>query len=89
MLMYYNECIMRFKVYQKLNLPPSWAWLVLTSLCHVLNGYVLLLKVLPCPFPISLALQNDMPISSIHHPALPLCLPALKLAEWWTRHTLP
>ena len=30
---------MRLKVYWKLNLPPSWTQLVLTSLCHVLWPY--------------------------------------------------
>ena len=32
-LMYYNEHIMRLKVYWKSNLLPSWTQLVLTSLC--------------------------------------------------------
>ena len=35
MLMYYNERIMRLKVYWKSNLPPSWTQLVLTSFRHV------------------------------------------------------
>ena len=39
MLIYYNEHIMRLKVYWKFNLPPSWTQLVLTSLCHVLWPY--------------------------------------------------
>ena len=38
-LIYYNEHIMRLKVYWKFNLPPSWTQLVLTSLCHVLWPY--------------------------------------------------
>ena len=39
-LMFYNECIMRLKVYWRSNLPPSWTQIVLTSLCHVLWLYV-------------------------------------------------
>ena len=30
MLVYYNEHVMRLKVYWKSNLPPSWVWLVVT-----------------------------------------------------------
>jgi len=50
MLVYYNEHVMRLKVYWKLNLPPSWTQLVVTSLCHVLWLYHFL-KVVSCPLP--------------------------------------
>ena len=43
--------IMRLKVYWKSNLPPSWTQLVLTSLCCIFKGFVILLKVVPCPLP--------------------------------------
>ena len=42
MLMYYDEHIMKLQVYWKVNLLPSWTYLVLTSLCLILNGYVIL-----------------------------------------------
>ena len=42
---------MRLKVHWKSNLLPSWTLLVLTSLCRVLKGYVILLEVVPCPLP--------------------------------------
>ena len=51
MLIHYNEHIMRFKVYGKSNLLPSWAYLVLTSLCCILNGCVTLLMAVPCLLP--------------------------------------
>ena len=44
---YYNACLMRPKVYWKLNLRPSWTQLVLTSFHHILQlghsfkGYIL------------------------------------------------
>ena len=36
MLVYYNEHVMRLKVYWKSNLPPSLTSFVLPSFCHVL-----------------------------------------------------
>ena len=48
---YHSEGVTRLKVHWKANLPPSWAWSVLTSFCCILNGYVILLKVMPCPLP--------------------------------------
>ena len=42
--------ILKIKGKCKLS-PPSWTWLFLISLCHVL-----LLKVVPCPFPVSVIL---------------------------------
>ena len=33
---------------RKSNLLPSWAWSVLTSLCHILTSYVILLKEVSC-----------------------------------------
>ena len=35
MHMYYSELIMRLKVYWNLNLPPSWAYLVLNGICPI------------------------------------------------------
>ena len=49
--MYYSEHIMRLKVHWKLNLPPSRTSSVLTSFCHSLHNCVILLKIVPCPFP--------------------------------------
>ena len=45
---YYHECIMRLKVCWKLAHLPSWTWLVLTSLCHVLSFFK---RLCPAPFP--------------------------------------
>ena len=50
MLIYYNEHIMRLKVPWKSNLPPSRTQSVLTSFV-MYYGYVILLKVVPCPLP--------------------------------------
>ena len=36
MHMYYSELIMRLKVYWNLNLPPSWAYLVLNGIFPIL-----------------------------------------------------
>lgn len=44
MLKYYSEGIMRFNVYRKSNLPPSWAWLVLTTSCFPLCSFLLKLQ---------------------------------------------
>ena len=50
--MYYNKCITSLRLYWKSNLPPSWTYLVLTSLFIFMScGYVRLLKVVPCPLP--------------------------------------
>ena len=37
LLMYYDEHILRLKVYWKFTCQPSWTYLVLISLCHVLG----------------------------------------------------
>ena len=68
MLMYYNEHIMRLKVYWKLNLPPSWTYAVLTSFCCILNSCVILLKVVPCPLPSCFSSRSLSPPSTPHHP---------------------
>ena len=49
--MYSNEHVMRPEVFWKWDLPPSGALLVLTSICPILNGYVILLAVMTCPLP--------------------------------------
>lgn len=58
MVIYYSEPIMRLKFYCKLNLLPSWAKLVLTSLCPILYCCVVLLKVVLCLLPSCLAAPN-------------------------------
>ena len=40
MHMYYSELIMRLKVYWNLNLPPSWAYLVLNGIFLILYFFV-------------------------------------------------
>lgn len=47
-LLCYNDCIMKLKAHWKANHPPSWTWWVLTSFCHILKDYVILLNVVPC-----------------------------------------
>ena len=49
--MYSNEHVMRPEVFWKWDLPPSGALLVLTGICPILNGYVILLAVMTCPLP--------------------------------------
>ena len=46
---------MRLKVHWKSTLPPSWAQWVLTSLCRILNGFVIFNG---CPLPTSLLSQE-------------------------------
>ena len=69
-LMYYNERILRLKIHWKLTCPPSWTNFVLTSLCSILNGYVIPLKVVPCPFPISVLAIKDFRFQAIDSKAL-------------------
>ena len=58
-LMYYNECTMKFKVYWKLNLLAIF-YLIGSNqfFFHILNGYVILLKVVPCPLPSCLSFKE-------------------------------
>ena len=59
LLMYYNECTMKFKVYWKLNLLAIF-YLIGSNqfFFHILNGYVILLKVVPCPLPSCLSFKE-------------------------------
>ena len=59
LLMDYNECAMRFKVYWKLIL-LAILYLIGSNqfFFHILNGYVILLKVVPCPLPSCLSFKE-------------------------------
>ena len=47
----YSAYIMKLEVSWRSTLPPSWTQLVLTSFCDILNGYAILLKIVPCHLP--------------------------------------
>ena len=56
-LMYYNERIMRLKVYWESNLLSSWTQLVLSSFCHVLWLYH---SFIGCALPPSLLFHSPL-----------------------------
>lgn len=83
LLMCYSERIRRFKVQWRSPCLPSWTQFVLTSLCPVLNGYVILLRVVLCLLPASL-LHPTQDLSAVFsppfsHSALPPSVPRAPL----------
>ena len=59
-----NKHIMKLMVHWKSHLPQSWTWLILTNLYSILNGYVTLLKVVPCPLSSCLSKVTALPSPS-------------------------